>query len=193
MPEEQRATIKKIVDHFRGKPINQNVLTEYCNLNKFEPLTVGEYKDYLYQVEHDEKVMALYPLILAEIQKLRYTPEFATEKERKAVKEGNDEVRVNITKLFEQHAILYRTVDTLGQELGAIIGGTVASAGQTAFNKALEVLMHLARERFGGEFNMKHAADYAIEVFSKKEKEDKAVVTETTEPVATPVAIVKEK
>lgn len=171
MPEEKRAEIKKIVDHFRGKPITQNALTEYCNINKFDNMVVGEYKDYLYQVEHDEKVMALYPLILAEIQKLGYTPEFATEKEREAVRKGNDEVRVNITKLFEDHAILYRTVDTLGQELGAIIGGTVSSAGQTAFNKALEVLMHLAREKFGGEFNMSHARDYAIEVFAKKEKE----------------------
>lgn len=170
MTPEKRAQVRQIVDHFRGKPVTQNVLIEYCNLNKFEEITLGDYKDYLYQVEHDEKVMTLYPLILAELQKLAYTPEFASEKERKAVTEGNDAVRVNITKLFEDNAVLYRTVDTLGQELGAIIGRTVAAAGQTAFNKALEVLMHMAREKFGSEFNMKHAADYAVEVFAKKDK-----------------------
>jgi len=168
MNEQRREEISKIIAHFRGKAINQNVLTEFCNLNKVEPIVIGDYEDYLYQTEHDERVIKLYPLILAECQKLRYTPEFAPEKERKEIAKGNDEVRVNITKLFEDHAISYRTVDTLGQELGREIGQTIASAGQTAFNKALEVLLLIAKDKFGGEFNMLHAKQYAEERYAKK-------------------------
>lgn len=173
MDEQRRELIGRVVAHFRGKAVTQNVLQEYCNLNKIEPaILLGDYQDFLYQVEHDEKVLKLYPLILAELQKLRYAPEFSTEKERKEIREGNDEVRVNIVKLFEENAIAYRTVDTLGQELGRDIGQTVISAGQTAFNKALEVLLLIAREKFEGEFNMKHAADFAKEYIEKK-KENK--------------------
>ena len=170
MSEQRREEISKIVAHFRGKAINQNVLLEFCNLNKIEPIVLGDYQDFLYQIEHDEKVMSLYPLILAELQKLRYAPEFSTEKERKEIHKGNDDVRISITKLFEQNAIAYRTVDTLGQELGREIGQTVASAGTTAFNKALEVLLLIAKDKFGGEFNMKHAADFAEEHYAKKKE-----------------------
>lgn len=170
MEETRRGEIAQIVAHFRNKPVNQNAINEYCNLNKLTPIMLGEYKDYVYQIEHDEKVSVLYPLILKELQNLRYVPEFAPEKERKESLEGNNTVRINITKLFEEHAISYRTVDTLGQELGRMTGGTIESAGSTAFNKALEVLLHLANKEFGGEFNMKHVADYALEVFSKKKE-----------------------
>jgi len=165
MDEKRRAELGNIVRHFRGKPVNNNVLAEYCKRNKFQPLLAGEYSDYLYQVEHDDKVSALFPLILAEIQKIAYIPEFASESARKKLREQNDEVRVNITKLFEEYGIEYRLVDTLSQELGAMVGQTIVSAGTTAFNKALEVLLHVAKTKFGAPFNMRHAADYAKEVF----------------------------
>lgn len=168
MNEQRREEIAKIVEHFRGKPINQNVLTEFCNKNKIEPIVIGDFQDFLYQTEHDEKVGKIYPLILAEVQKLVYIPEFASEAERKRMAKENDDVRVRITQIFEEHAIAYRTVDTLGQELGRDVGQVIASAGQTAFNKALEVLLLLAHERFGGDFNMKHAADFAKEYIEKK-------------------------
>ena len=83
MDEQRRAEIKRIVEHFRGKAISQNVLTEYCNLTKVEPIVVGDYKDYLYQVEHDDKILALVPRILKELQAIQYVPEFASANERK--------------------------------------------------------------------------------------------------------------
>jgi len=174
MDEKRRGEIRRIVDHFRGKAINQNVIEEFCNRNKIEPVTLGDYKDFLYQVEHDEKVSVLFPLILAELQKLQYQPEFADQKVRKEIAEKNDEVRVNITKLMEEHAIPYRLVNVIGEELGNLVGGKIASAGTTAFNKALEVMLLMAKERFGDEFNMKHVAEYAKEKFAKKDtKEEK--------------------
>ncbi len=173
MDEARRAEIRRIVDHFRGKPVTQNVIDEFCKRSKITPITVGELKDYIYQVEHDEKVSTMFPLIVAELQKLKYKPEFASEAERKKIDEENDEVRVNITKLYETNAIEYRLVNTLGEELGNFVGGKIALAGQTAFNKALDVMLHITKEKFGGEYNMKHAADYAEEVYKKAEKDGK--------------------
>lgn len=170
MDEARRAEIRRIVDHFKGKPVTQKVIEEFCNRSKITPITEGELKDYIYQVEHDEKVSTLFPLILAELQKLKYKPEFASEADRKKIDEENDEVRVNITKLYEEYAIEYRLVNTVGEELGNFVGGKIALAGQTAFNKALDVMLHIAKEKFGGEFNMKHAAEYAKEVYEKAGK-----------------------
>lgn len=173
MTEPQRAEIRNIVDHFRGQKVAQEVLSQYCERMHFEPIVVGDLADYTYQVEHDERVNELFPKILAELQRIKYVPEFADEKVRKAIREENDLVRVSVTQLMEEHAIPYRIVNTLGSELGNIVGQTIEMAGTTAFNKALDVMLHIAREKFGGEFNMKHAADYAKEIYDAAAKEKK--------------------
>ena len=167
MNEQRRAEIRAIVDHFRGKPVNQNVLKEFCNLKKYEPIVLSDLDDYTAQVEHDEVVGKLFPKILEQLQYLRYKPEFANERDRKEVEEQNDEIRVSITKLFEEHALPYRFVNNVAEDLGNFVGGKIAMAGTTAFNKSLEVLLHLAQAHFGGEFNMAHAAKYAEEVIRK--------------------------
>lgn len=171
----RRAEVRVIVDQFRGRKPEYEEIEQFCKRLKMEPVTPGELDDYTAQLEHDEVVSSLFPKILSELQKLRYEPEFAPEAERKAAREANDEVRVSITKLFEQHALSYRLVDGVANELGQMVGQTIAMAGTTAFNKALDVLLHLARERFGADFNMKHAADYVVEVMEKHhgEKVDK--------------------
>lgn len=169
MEESRRAEIRQIIDHFGGQTPPQKVLSDFCERMKFEPLVTGDFDDYKYQVEHDTMVAKLFPQILSALQKITYIPEFVSEAERKKLREANDEVRVEITKLLEEHAVPYRLVSTLTTELGRMVGQTIEMAGTTAFNKSLEVLLHLANERFGGDFNMKHARDYAQEVFEKAE------------------------
>lgn len=173
MTETRRAEVRQIVDEFQDKKVTQDLLTAYCERMKFEPLTLGDFEDYKYQVEHDAMVSVLFPKILAEIQKITYVPEFATEAERKKIRDANDEVRVSVTKLLEEHAVPYRLVSTLTTELGRMVGSTIEMAGTTAFNKSLEVLLHLAHAKFGADFNMKHAADYAQEFYSAAEREEK--------------------
>lgn len=168
MDEKRRAEIRTIVDFFRGKAVTQDVLKAYCERMHFDPIVVGDLQDYTAQVEHDETVGKLFPLILAELTHLQYNPEFADEAVRRDIVKRNDEVRVNITKLFEEHALEYKFVTSLSEELGNFVGGKIAMAGTTAFNKALEVLLHMAHERFGGNFTMKNAADYAKEFFEKQ-------------------------
>lgn len=170
MTEQRRAEIRKIVDNFRGKPLNQKTLTAYCERMHMEVLTMGDYTDFAVQVEHDNMVGKLFPQILAEVQKIQYIPEFASEKVRKELHDQNEEVEINITKLLEKHAVSYRLVSTLTDELAGIVGRTIESGGKRGFNKAMEVLMHLARTKFKGEMNMKHVADYAVEVFDKAKK-----------------------
>lgn len=171
MDEKRREEIGLIVKNFIGKAITNEAIAEYCKKIKIDPVTTGDLKDYIAQVEHDNAVSKLYPDILAELQKLKYKPEFSSEKERKEIGEHNDEIRVNITKIFEKTGIRYTFVEPMGQELGQLVGGTIASAGTTAFNKATEVLLHIASKQFkDNKFTMAHVEKYAKEVFEKKEE-----------------------
>ncbi|MBW8034709.1 MAG: hypothetical protein FVQ79_03400 [Planctomycetes bacterium] len=164
MSEGKRAQISKIVDHFRSNKPSGRDLEKYCKQMRFEFVTPNELEDYTVQVEHDEKVFSLFPLLIKEAQKLSYVPEFADEDTRKKLLEQNEEVRIAMAKLFEFHKITYRLVTTLGVELASIVGGAIEAGGTTVFNKALDVLLHVARDKFGGEFNTGHAAKYAEEV-----------------------------
>ncbi len=171
MDEKRREQIRRIVDNFNGKQVTPELLTAYCERMKVDPITVGQLEDYTYQVNHDNKVQVLLPLILEKVSGLRYKAEFASEKERTAVHEGNDEIRIEITKLLEQHEVPYHLVDTLTKDLAQLIGLTVEQAGTTATNKASGILLHLAKEHFGTkELNMKHVADYAQKIYDEADK-----------------------
>lgn len=173
--EIPRAEMAQIVEHFKGKPRTDESIAEYCHLNKLSYIpTVGELEDLEYQVEHDTKMVVIFRGILAELQKLEYMPELSSKNERKRIAKNNDDVRIAITKLFEDGAISFRMVDKVANELGGIIGKIVETAGTTGFNKGMDVLMHLARKEFGDDFNLMHARDYAVKVFEEnaKSKED---------------------
>lgn len=168
MPPERREQIERLVKRFEGQAITQDAINEYCKVNGIDPVVPrGELLDYKEQVDHDKIVGGLFPKILAELQNLAYVPEFASEKVRKDIETKNDEVRVNITKLFEEEGIKYRYVSNLSEELGNMVGNAVTSAGTTAFNKALAVMLRIAQDKFGGEFTMKHARDYSEKIIKE--------------------------
>lgn len=174
MDDTRRGEIRIIVDRFRGKAVTQNLINEFANLNKIEPIVAGELGDYVVQVEHDEAMERIHKSILSELQKLRFLPEFASAKERKEVKEANEEIEINIAKLFESEGIRYNFVSGSSEELARKLHGIIAGAGTRIFNKATGVLMELARDKFGGEFTTKHSADYWKERYERAEKDKEA-------------------
>lgn len=176
MNPKRKAEIAKIVAHFRGKntPVTNELLTEHCNLNKVEPITAGQYSDYLYQIENDEKMAAMLPIVLQLfVDHMSYVGEFGTEKEQQARIDGMNELRVKLVQLLEENNIPYHWAQKLYEEFGSQMKGVLDGAGQVASVKATEVMLHIAREKFGNEIHMGHVASYAREVFEKKEAEKK--------------------
>lgn len=173
MEEQRREQIQQIVEHFKRKAPNATVLAEYCKRMKFENLVPSDFKDYVAQVEHDEKMAKIFPEIMAALQKLVYVPEFAGAEYRKKLNKENDDIRVEIVKILENHGLEYKYAEPTTQELAQLVGGTISSAGKTASNKAAQVMLHLAYKKFGGELTMKHVADYTVDVFEKAEKDNK--------------------
>lgn len=175
MNEQRRAEIKNIIEHFRGmQPFGatptQEAIDKHCQAMRYERITEDNYKDFLAQVEHDEIMSRLLPAILTELQNLVYIHDFDKVEARKQGGEKNEEVRMAIAKLFEDHAVLYRDIETLGRKIGGVLGQVIDSAGISIYNKALQVLFHLARAHFGEELNMLHVRDYAEKVFKDAKK-----------------------
>ena len=163
--------ISRIIQHFSESklPVNQNVLDEYCNLNKFQPLILEQYTDYKFQMEHDKLVgETILPEILNELAKLKYVGTFISKIDRKKLEENNEEVRVNIAKILENNSFLHRLIVPTMNSLASLVGKTVEAGGTTAWNKGREMLNHLARTHFGAELNMGHVKKYVIDLFEEK-------------------------
>lgn len=177
MNELRREQIATTVAEFKGKAVTNEQLEAFCEHYKIVPMiTAGELSDYTAQVEHDEMIGRLLPKLLSALQKFKYEPEYASESERKAVREGNEELRIELAKIIEDEAIPYRFVSLVGDQLGSEIGQLIKSAGTTIFNKALEVMLHLSAKHFGTEFNTMHVRDYAQKVYDDAEKKDETPV-----------------
>jgi len=177
MEEKRRAEIASIVEQFKGTAVTDNLLKAHCERQKIEPVTVGEFEDYTVQVEHDAKLANIFGEILKKVQKLRIIPEFASVKLRKEIKDSNNEIEIDIAKLFEAEGIRYNFVSGASEELARVLHAVVSGAGTRIFNKATSALLGIAKEKYGGEFTTAHSASYYEELYKKEggKEEEKEV------------------
>jgi len=152
--------IKKVLAHFKGKPVNNKVLAEHCNLNHFDLITEGAYEDYLFQQEHDERAQNILPLIFAELSKFQYVPTFISVDERRKMNEVNEDIEWKISKVLEDNGILYREIDLICKNLATAFQAIMENAGRRANNMCAVVLSTLAKEKFGDPLKLKDLALY---------------------------------
>lgn len=152
--------IKKIIAHFKDKPVNSNVLREYCNLNHFELITQSMYEDYLFQQEHDERVQEALPFIFSELTKFQYIPTFISNDERRVMNEANADIEWKISKVLEDKDILYREIDLICKNLATAFQAIMENAGRRANNMCAVVLSTVAKEKFGDPLKLKNLALY---------------------------------
>jgi len=177
MDDTRKKEVKDIVLHFKDSKIgvSESLITEYCNLKKIEPLTPGQLSDATYQYTNDEVMRTLLPKMLALfVENMNYVGEFDAESAHTKESESRRDIKIAMVQLLEEYEVPYHWAQKLLDEFGAMVQGVFASAGQTATNKATEVLLHLAREKFGGEIHMGNVASYTRELFQKVEKEREA-------------------
>ena len=152
--------IKKVLAHFKGKPVNNKILAEHCNLNHFDLITEGAYEDYLFQQEHDERAQNILPLIFAELSKFLYVPTFISVDERRKMNEANEDIEWKISKVLEDNGILYREIDLICKNLATAFQAIMENAGRRANNMCAIVLSTLAKEKFGDPLKLKDLALY---------------------------------
>lgn len=170
MDENKKAAVRKVVTHFKGSqlPVTQDLLTEFCNKENIESIVLSDFNDYLYQVEIDEKMVKIFPELLAICAKyMAYIPEFASKKEHDAQDTARLDAKEEMVKLLEKYEMDYHFADHAMKEFARIVAGTIESAGTVANNKAMQVMLHLTREHFKGHLHMGNVKEYAEAVFEK--------------------------
>jgi hypothetical protein len=164
--EEDKSTIqyqqvRQIIDHFKGaKSVPQKLLTEFCNLQKFNVLSEGQYEDYVFQDEHDGRVASVLPKVFEVIAQWQYTPEFISISAKNAIREANDDLEWKLAKVLEEGGIVYKEVDIVTRNMAQAFSTVCENAGKRMNNMAAVVLSDLAKQKFGLELVMKDLAGY---------------------------------
>lgn len=153
--EVSRADMLACVEHFKGVPVTDKVLTEYCNLNHIGFISAGVYSDFLAQYNHDKRMESFVPKALAIIAKYQSIPELASETTRKKLLDENEQLETDICKLMEDEGILYQELDIVAQNLGASLQAIMTGAGKRANNMCATMLAHTAREKYGDPLTLK--------------------------------------
>ena len=160
MEETRRNEIKEIIEFFRGKPVTNEVLTEYCNRRKYVPIVLSDYEDYLFQYGHDERFTKIIPLIMAEMQNIQQPPEFANQIDRKKVFDANERIELNIAKIFEDSGILYSEGDTIAKNLGVLLQGIMTGVSNRVNNMGIATMMDITEKQLGRPLTIKACAQY---------------------------------
>lgn len=176
-PEKAEQIVKIIADFPSLEGVTINTLQEYYDRNgiKVEDRpTLDDLKDYRVQVDADEKTVRLYARIIAEMGKLQHTPLFTTTKKQGEIFESNNEISKSIVMFCEEEAIPIHLISIIKRDLTSLLTRTIEQAETIASNKTIDVFRHLAFTHFGEEANMGNIANYAVEVFTKAEADNKA-------------------
>lgn len=159
--ETTNEIILEVVNTFRDKPVSQEALNEFCTRRNIEPMTLGTLDDHIYQVKHDERMANIYPLVLAELSKIKYYGEYMSKSQIKNRVEELDAIEDAIVKIFTDAELPYRLISTAVKELDGIINKMLETSKTRVTNLCVGVMMKITEKHFGDkEFTVGNAQSY---------------------------------
>lgn len=161
MNNDRKEQIGDILLFFKDKPVNGDVLREFCARRTYELLTPNQYEECRAQQEHDDRVTASLTPIFAELSKFRHIAEFISAKEHKAIVESNEDIEWKIAKIVEDTGLPYgREVDVVFRNLASAFHGIITNAGTRMNNMCANALSAIAKEKFGDVITVQQLGRY---------------------------------
>lgn len=174
MPTELHNNDRKVLaEHFRGKSFNDKLVADFCTRNKIAIVDAGSVEDFIYQVEYDERMLVVYPLVLAEIAKIQFNADYISDAELKKISDFNDQISVNIAKILEDNGVLYREITFL-ESLAGDVAKIMATAQRRVSNMSATVLAEMAQEKLGDPLTIKALANERAQIADRKAKKESA-------------------
>ena len=172
--ETTNAIVLEVVETFRGKPVTQEALNEFCSRRNIEPMTLGTLDDHIYQVKHDERMAKIYPLVLAEISKMKYYGEYMSESDVKKKVEELDAIEDAIVAILTEQELPYRLIDTAMREMTGYIEKIFQNSKTRVSNLCVGVMLKVTEKHFGNkEFTVKDAQGFYDDLKAKDSEETK--------------------
>lgn len=159
--ETTNEMIMEAVEQFRNVPVTQDALNEFCTRRQIEPMTLGVLDDHIYQVKHDERMGKVYPLVLAEIAKIKYYPEYSSKADIKKKHDELDLIEDAIVNILIEQEIPYRMISGTMSELSGYVAKMFDNSKSRLNNLCVGVMLKVTEKHFGNkEFSVKHAQEF---------------------------------
>lgn len=166
----QKIEMMQYINHYgdiirKGGKITAEVITEYGNLKNItlRP-TVDDVVDGVFQVDMDNAMERILPLVMAELAKLRWTPTYALNNRHVGDSETKDLVVENIVRILEKENVPYFFVEHLLTFFSNDVRTIFDRSTKVAQQRAKRVYEKLATEYFGhGEMTMGDVARFSGE------------------------------
>ncbi len=145
---------KQLAEHFAGKTFTDKDVAYYCERNKLGVVPAGYVEDYIYQMDFDKRISTVLPLVLNELAKFRYIPEYISDEKRKELAKGFDDIEIGIARILEENGIEFREVDyikNLGKNLSALLDNTYNRVSA----EGAKVISTIAEEKLGKPLTIK--------------------------------------
>lgn len=162
---------RDIVQHFLGKPVSADALTEYCNLKGYAPMTLGKLEEATLEWEHEQRAVRVIPLICAELAKWRYNRGIMTEDELRAANAENEKIETRICEILEDGGFVYQDIDVFTIMLINSFSSVFQRAGQRINNMCSAVMAEDAKEKYGKTIPVKALAEEHRRRFKSKRTE----------------------
>lgn len=166
----QKIEMMQYLNHYgdiirKGGKITAEVINEYGNLKgiTLRP-TVEDVVDGVFQVDMDNAMERILPLVMAELAKLKWTPTYALNNRHVSDQETKDLVVENIVRVLEQENVPYFFVEHLLTFFSNDVRTIFDRSTKVAQQRAKRVYEKLATNYFGHpEMTMGDVAKYSGE------------------------------
>lgn len=159
MDNKRKLEIKQIVEHFRGQTVDAQALTDYCSQNGIEPITTGEYSDWLYQYNFDEKVRQALPELISVLSQWQFLGEFAAAEDQAA---QYLDIEKKMCQALEKYDFQFQELELLSRNLATAFHGMVKNIAVRAGDIRLGVVNTLLMQKFGvADMDLVPFKDYA--------------------------------
>lgn len=147
--ERNPKEIRAIIEHFLGKEVSNEALKSFCERSGYAVIGEGEYSDWLFAYEHDERFKKVMPSIMAALSKWQYPSDFLSETDAVKVSRGNEDVETEICDIMEKGGILYQEIDLVTKNLGEALHALLVNAGTRSSNMCAAVFAHVTKAKYG--------------------------------------------
>lgn len=158
---------KLLAETFKGKNFNDKVVKSFCERSKIAVTDAGNVQDFIYQLDFDERMEKVVPLVFAELAKFQYQKEYISDEARAKVRKNNSDIAINIAKVVEDNKMLYTETFILKSWVD-VVTMILSESERRITNMGAKVLSEMAQEKLGTPLTLASLANEMAMIADRK-------------------------
>lgn len=159
--KQPQLQVLDVLTNFNFHPkVSGMVLRAYCERKGYEPLSENDYRDHLFQYQHDQRAKAIIPKIIELLAQYQYPEDYINSTKKEEIRKNNDALEQEIARICAENGVVWREVDSLLKEFGEVMNAMMTNTANRINNMCSRVVSTIAQDQFGEEMPVKSLEDW---------------------------------